>query len=66
LAANILGWLYSLPPFRLAYRGLGEAAVAVGTGFGVPATGYLTVRGSLDAGFMLFSAAFVLYGFVLD
>jgi 1,4-dihydroxy-2-naphthoate octaprenyltransferase len=65
LAANILGWLYSLPPFRLAYRGLGEAAIAVGTGFGVPATGYLTVRGSLDTGFMLFSAALVLYGFVL-
>jgi len=65
LAANILGWLYSLPPFRLAYRGLGEAAIAVGTGFGVPAAGYLTVRGSLDTGFMLCSAALVLYGFVL-
>ena len=65
LAANILGWLYSLPPFRLAYRGLGEVAIAVGTGFGVPAAGYLTVRGYLDNRFMLFSAALVLYGFVL-
>jgi 1,4-dihydroxy-2-naphthoate octaprenyltransferase len=64
-AANILGWLYSLPPFRLAYHGLGETAIAVGTGFGVPAAGYLTVRGSLDAGFMLCSVALVLYGFVL-
>ena len=65
LASNILGWLYSLPPFRLAYRGLGEATIAVGTGFGVPAAGYLTVRGSIDTGFMLFSYALVLYGFVL-
>jgi len=65
LASNILGWLYSLPPFRLAYRGLGEAAIAVGTGFGVPAAGYLTVRGSIDTGFTLFSYALVLYGFVL-
>ena len=65
LVANIIGWLYSLPPFRLAYHGLGEAAIAVGTGFCVTAAGYLTVRGYLDTHFMLFSAALVLYGFVL-
>jgi 1,4-dihydroxy-2-naphthoate polyprenyltransferase len=65
LAANVLGWLYSLPPLRLAYRGFGEAAIAVGTGFGVPAAGYLAVKGSLDSGFMLISLALVLYGFVL-
>ncbi|MFA5868302.1 MAG: prenyltransferase [Candidatus Bathyarchaeia archaeon] len=65
IAANALGWLYSLPPFRFAYRGFGEAAIAVGTGFGVPAAGYLAVKGSLDSGFMLFLAALVLYGFVL-
>ena len=65
LAANALGWLYSLPPIKLAYRGLGEAAIAVGTGFGVPAAGYLAVKGSLDTGFALVSLALVLYGFVL-
>jgi 1,4-dihydroxy-2-naphthoate octaprenyltransferase len=65
LAANALGWLYSLPPIRLAYRGLGEAAIAVGTGFGVPAAGYLAVKGALDTGFVLVSLALVLYGFVL-
>lgn len=65
LAANVLGWLYSLPPLRLAYRGLGEAAIAVGTGFGVPAAGYLAVKGSFDFNFMIFLVALVLYGFVL-
>ena len=65
MAANALGWLYSLPPFRLAYRGLGEAAITVGTGFGVPAAGYLAVRGSLDPGFVPISAALVMYGLVL-
>jgi 1,4-dihydroxy-2-naphthoate octaprenyltransferase len=65
LVANTLGWLYSLPPIRLAYRGLGEAAIAVGTGFGVPAAGYLAFKSSLDVGFALISLALVLYGFVL-
>ena len=65
LVANVLGWLYSLPPIRLAYRGLGEGAIAVGTGFGVPTAGYLAVKGSLDLGFVLISIALVLYGFVL-
>ena len=65
LVANTLGWLYSLPPIRLAYRGLGEAAIAVGTGFGVPVAGYLAVKSSLDVDFVLISLALVLYGFVL-
>jgi 1,4-dihydroxy-2-naphthoate octaprenyltransferase len=65
LAANALGWIYSLPPLKLAYRGFGETAIAVGTGFGIPAAGYIAVQGSLDSGFMLISSALVLYGFVL-
>jgi 1,4-dihydroxy-2-naphthoate polyprenyltransferase len=65
VAANALGWLYSLPPWRLAYRGLGEAAIAVGTGFGVTVTGYLAVKGSIGVDFLLFSTALVLYGLVL-
>lgn len=65
IGANILGWFYSLPPFRLAYRGLGEVAIAVGTGFGVPAAGYLAVRGTLDPEFVPLSLALMMYGFVL-
>ena len=65
VGANILGWSYSAR-LRLAHRGLGEAAIAIGTGFGVPAAGYLAVKGSLDTGFMATSAALVLLGFVLS
>jgi len=65
VGANFLGWLYSTL-VRLSHRGLGEAAIAVGTGFGVPVAGYLAVTGAVDAHFLLISAAFMLYGFVLS
>ncbi len=65
LGANLLGWFYSLPGVRLSYRGLGEAAIAVGTGFGVTVAGYLAVRPGIDAVFLGVAPAFVLYGFML-
>ena len=66
VGANLLGWSYSVPRVRLSHRGLGEAAIAIGTGFGVPAAGYLAVRGTLDPGFLLFALPLILYGFVLS
>ncbi len=63
---NVLGWLYSAPPVRLHSRRLGEATIAVGTGFCVPAVGYIVARGAVDGTFLLFSAPLVLYGFVLS
>ena len=63
---NVLGWLYSAPPVMLHSRRLGEATIAVGTGFCVPAVGYIVARGGLDGVFMLFSAPLVLYGFILS
>lgn len=65
-AALALGWMYSSPPTRLNARGLGEATIAVGTGFAVPAVGYMAAAGSLDGTFLLASAPLVLYGFVLS
>ena len=63
---NVLGWLYSAPPVKLHSRRLGEATIAVGTGFCVPAVGYIVAWGGLDGAFMVFSAPLVLYGFVLS
>jgi 1,4-dihydroxy-2-naphthoate octaprenyltransferase len=63
---NVLGWLYSAPPVRLHSRRLGEATIAVGTGFCVPAVGYILARRGIEGAFMSFSAPLILYGFILS
>jgi 1,4-dihydroxy-2-naphthoate octaprenyltransferase len=63
---NIVGWLYSAPPIRLHSRRLGEVAIALGTGYSIPAVGYILTQGNLDGVFTLFSAPLMLYGFILS
>lgn len=63
---NLLGWLYSAPPVRLHSRRLGEVTIAIGTGFCVPAVGYIITQGGLDQDYVLFSIPLMLYGFVLS
>ena len=63
---NVLGWLYSAPPVRLHSRRLGEITIAVGTGFCVPAVGYILAQNGIDGFFMLFSVPLILYGFILS
>ena len=63
---NILGWLYSTPPVKLSSRRLGEATIAVGTGFCVPAVGYIVAIGRLTDVFTPFMIPLVLYGFILS
>ena len=58
---NFLGWFYSAPPLRLAYRGLGEVSTALIAGLLVPAMGYLAARGVLDGDGLLFAIPLVLY-----
>ena len=65
VGANFLGWAYSAPPLRLTSRGLGEVAIALATGFAIPGTGYLAVRGHLDLLFVYFAIPFVMYGLML-
>lgn len=66
LGANFLGWAYSAPPLRLISRGLGELAIAIATGFAIPAVGYLSVRGQFDPTFLLLTLPFMLYGVMLS
>ena len=61
LLGNFLGWFYSAPPLRLAYRGLGEVSTALIAGLLVPAMGYLAARGVLDGDGLLFAIPLVLY-----
>jgi len=65
VGVNFLGWFYSAPPIRLVSRGLGEIAIALAVGVGIPAAGYLSVMGNFDGWFGLFALPFLLYGFML-
>jgi 1,4-dihydroxy-2-naphthoate polyprenyltransferase len=62
LVSNLIGWIYSAPPFRLAYRGLGEWMTALTAGFILPGMGYLAVRGTIDPDGWLLSLPLTLYG----
>ncbi|MBN2336753.1 prenyltransferase [Candidatus Bathyarchaeota archaeon] len=66
LIGNVMGWAYSHPATQLKARGLGEAGIAVGTGFIIPAIGYMAVKGSLTTDLTLFTVPLILYGFVLS
>ena len=62
LLGNLLGWFYSAPPVRLAYRGLGELSTMLTSGFLLPGMGYLVARGSLDGNGLFFLIPLMLYG----
>jgi 1,4-dihydroxy-2-naphthoate octaprenyltransferase len=51
-----LAFFYHAPPFRLAYRGFGELAVALSYGPLIAAGTYLVLRGSVD-GVVLYASA---------
>ena len=63
---NLLGWLYSAPPVHLNARGLGEVTTALGTGFVIPALGYIVAQGAIDQAFLSLSLPLVLYGLILS
>jgi len=59
---NLLGWFYSAPPLRLAYRGLGELAIVLCIGLLIPGMGYLVTSGHIDQDGLLFIMPLMLYG----
>ena len=62
MVGNMVGWFYTAPPLRLAYRGLGELSIALAVGFLIPGMGYLVTMGSLDWAGLLFTIPLTLYG----
>jgi len=64
--ANLLGWFYSAPPVRLSSRGLGEIAIAGGTGLIIPSCGYLVTMGHFDSLLFFLAIPFIMYGFILS
>jgi 1,4-dihydroxy-2-naphthoate octaprenyltransferase len=59
---NLLGWFYSAPPLRLAYRGLGELSMVFSIGLLIPGMGYLVTSGHLHQDGLLFIVPLMLYG----
>jgi 1,4-dihydroxy-2-naphthoate octaprenyltransferase len=59
---NLLGWFYSAPPIRLAYRGLGELSMIFSIGLLIPGLGYLVTSGQMNQDGLLFIAPLMLYG----
>ncbi len=68
LIGNGLGYFYAAPPFRLAYRGLGELSTAFAAGVLMPGMGYISAMNALDHNFLILAPAFLAYGvfFILN
>jgi 1,4-dihydroxy-2-naphthoate octaprenyltransferase len=62
ILGNLLGWFYSAPPIRLAYRGLGELSMSISIGLLIPAFGYLVTSGQMNQDGLLFIVPLMLYG----
>jgi len=62
ILCSLLGWFYSAPPLRLAYRGLGELSTALTGGCLVPMMGYLVIKGGLSTEGFLFTIPLIFYG----
>jgi 1,4-dihydroxy-2-naphthoate octaprenyltransferase len=62
LGGNLLGWFYTSPPLRLAYKGLGEIANMITMGVLMPGIGFWVIFGGFDLLFLLFSIPLLLYG----
>jgi len=62
LLGNLIGWFYSAPPIRLAYRGLGELSMAVSIGLLIPGFGYMVTSGQITKDGLLFIVPLTLYG----
>lgn len=62
IMGGLLGWFYTAPPLKLAYRGLGEASTAIGSGLVMPGMGYWVMSGGIDLWFLILSLPLICYG----
>ena len=66
ILSNILGWVYTAPPIKLVYRGLGELSTMIAAGFIIPGMGCFVVMGKIDASFVVLAIPFLMYGFAFS
>jgi 1,4-dihydroxy-2-naphthoate octaprenyltransferase len=58
---SLLGWFYTAPPVKLAYRGLGEVSTILGTGLIMPVMGYFVMAGRIDSNIVALSFPLMCY-----
>ena len=61
---GLLGWFYTAPPLKLAYRKLGELSAVLAVGLIMPGMGYFVSYGSIDSLFAVFVFPLSCYGFL--
>jgi 1,4-dihydroxy-2-naphthoate octaprenyltransferase len=64
LLGNALGWSYTSPPLRLAYRGFGELSTSFAVGVLVTAYAYYVASGAFDATYLHYAVPFMIYGII--
>ncbi len=57
-----MGWFYTAPPLKLAYRGLGELSTILAVGFLMPGMGYFVASGTISPLFQAFILPLSCYG----
>jgi len=62
LLGALLGWFYTAPPLKLAYRGLSEVSTMIAVGLIMPGMGYFVASGSIDSFFAVFIFPLSCYG----
>jgi len=62
-SGGLLGWFYTAPPLKLAYRGLGELFATLAVGFLMPGMGYIVASGTVGPLFQAFIIPLCCYGF---
>ncbi len=62
LLGGFLGFFYSAPPLKLAYRGLGELSTILAVGFLMPGMGYFVASGTISPLFQAFILPLSCYG----
>ncbi len=58
---SLMGWFYTAPPLKLAYRGAGEVSSVIATGLIMPVMGYYVMAGRIDASILALSFPLMCY-----
>jgi 1,4-dihydroxy-2-naphthoate octaprenyltransferase len=60
---NLIGWYYTAPPLKLAYRKVGEIIATIAVGLMMPGLGYYVLKNGFDNPFLFFVLPSMFYSF---